>query len=205
MPKLPKSVVIEGRRYPTWALSSRAREQLVNLHLVDAHIAELRQRLALYNAASQQSRASLRQALSEQRRSEQVLPERVQPKEAPAVRQRYFWHIVPLAWGKANFPVQASVVDLHAIGASSYYQEGDRLLLYVKGHGVVGWGVVEVVTSSATPYLSLRCQAASLADALPASALKAFSLRHPNRVSQLLPKSADTERLLVALAALPAA
>ncbi|UXZ55072.1 hypothetical protein LOS15_03280 [Halomonas sp. 7T] len=204
MPKLPKSVVIEGRRYPTWALSSRAREQLVNLHLVDAHIAELRQRLALYSAAYQQGRASLRQALSEPTGSEQVLPERAPPKEAPAVEQRYFWHILPLAWGKANFPMQTSVLNLHAIGAGGYYQEGDQLLLYVKGYGVVGWGAVEANTPT-EQLLSLRFQAASLDDALPASALKAFSLRHPNRASQQLPKSADVEGLLAELAALPAA
>lgn len=201
MPKLPKSVVIEGRRYPTWALSSRARDQLINLHHVDVHIAELRQRLAFYRAAYRQSQTSLSRALSEQALSDSARP----AKEVSAVGQRYFWHIVPTAWGKANFPSKASALNLHAIGASGYYQEGDRLLLYVKGHGVVGWGAVEVDTSSAKPYLAMRCQAASLADALPASALKAFSLRHPNRVSQRLPENANIERLLAKLASLPAA
>lgn len=201
MPKLPKSVVIEGRRYPTWALSSRARDQLMNLHQVDAHIAELRQRLAFYTAAHRRTKAYLRR----------MLPDEMAPvskevaKKAPAEMHRYFWHIVPLAWGKENLPTHEAVLKLHSIGASDLYQEGDRLLLYVKGHGVVGWGTVEVDAPSAQQHLALCFEVASLDEALPASALKEFSLRHPNRVSQLLPATADVERLLAALESLPAA
>lgn len=190
MPKLPKSVVIEGRRYPTWTLSSRARDQLINLHLVDVHIAELRQRLAFYNAAFKQSQAYLRQMLSE------CAPP---TKEAYAEGQRYFWHIVPPLGGEVNFPSQVPAISLHSIGASGYYQEGDRLLLYVKGHGVVGWGIVEAAASSEEQYLALCVEVTSLKSALPASELKSFSLRHPSRVSQRLPVSADIEGLLAKL------
>lgn len=196
MPKLPKSVVIEGRRYPTWALSSQARDQLINIHQVDVHIAELRQRLAFYTAAHKRSKVFLRKALTEKALSE---------KAAPPEAHRYFWHIVPLAWAQEHVPTHASILNLNAIGASDHYQEGDRLLLYVKGHGVIGWGVVEGNASSAQQHLALRFEVASLDDTLPASALKKFSLRHPNRVSQWLPANADVEHLLESLASFPAA
>lgn len=199
MPKLPKSVVIERRRYPTWALSSQARAQLMNLHLVDAHIAELHQRLAFYTAAYKHSQVYLRTALADMTGSDKALSESAPPKETSAVGQRYFWHSVPLAWGEENFPTQAATLNVQAFGASGYYQEGDRVLLYVKGRGVVGWGIVEGESSSTQQQLVWCFEAASLNSALPASALKKFSVRHPNRVSQRLPENADIKRLLAAL------
>lgn len=200
MPKLPKSVVIEGRRYPTWALSSQARAQLMNLHLVDAHIAELRQRLGFYTAAYKHSQVNLRAALSDMAGSGHALDDKVLgDKVATAKAQRYFWHSVPLAWGEENFPTQAATLNVQAFGASGYYQAGDRVLLYVKSRGVVGWGIVEGEPSSTLQQLVWCFEAASLDCALPASALKTFSLRHPNRVSQRLPGNADIERLLAAL------
>lgn len=189
MPKLPKSVVLEGRRYPTWALSSQAREQLVNLHQVDEHIAELRGRLAYYTAAREQFQKLLRQALPEQ--------------EQPVNAYRYYWHIAPLEWARKSFPTRASAISLRLLGAVSHYREGDRILLYVKGHGVVGWGVVSIDTYSTQRHLALCFEVAALDQALPAKALKEFALRHPNRGSQMLPESADVKRLLVALEARP--
>ncbi|BCB08576.1 hypothetical protein HHSLTHF2_24660 [Vreelandella venusta] len=75
------------------------------------------------------------------------------------------------------------------------------MLCYVKGHGVVGWGVVEIDTHSTKRHLAWRVSVPTLDKALPAKALKEFSLRHPTRSSQLLPAAADIEGLLSALAA----
>lgn len=191
MPKLPKSVVLEGRRYPTWALSSQARDQLVNLHHVDAHIAEIRERLAYFTAAREILRNDLHRALPN--------------KSAKAHAYRDFWHIVPPEWAKKHLPCSEPILNLRPIGAGSHYRKGDRILLYVKGHGLFGWGVVELDTHSTQRHLALRFEAASLSDALPASVFKDFALRHPNRSSQILPSGADVEGVLKALEARPAA
>lgn len=191
MPKLPKSVVLEGRRYPTWALSSKAREQLVNLRLVDVHIAELRERLAFYIGARELAQHALRQALTE--------------KEVSAQQYRYFWHIAPPEWTKKHFPTHAATLSLRSLGASSHYRQDDRVLLYAKGHGVIGWGVVGLDTYSTQRHLALNFEVASLGKALPAKALKEYALRHPNRTSQMLPAGADVEGLLKALTSRPAA
>lgn len=185
MSKLPKSVTLEGRRYPTWGLSSRARAQLVNLQKVDEHIAELHQRLDFYSAARELCKDQLRQLLAGSQRNEKAF--------------RYFWHIVPVSWVHVHFPHSGEMVSLRSLDSSSGYREGDRVLVYVKGYGVVGWGVVGVDTHSTQRHLSLRFKVTALSAALPAKDLKRFSLRHPSRVTQRLPAHADIERLLSAL------
>lgn len=202
MSELPKSVVIGGRRYPTWALSVRARESLVNLNRVDDHIAQLRQRLALYSAARTACHQQLLKSLPEQ------------PRPAP----RYYWHSVPQEWAQARWPVKAPTLEL-SLNAARDYQPGDRLFVYVKGYGVVGCGaveygvagnekgdgVVEKGAQAAPVQLAWRFKVAQLKDALPASTLKQFAVRHPNRASQKLPEAADIAGLLQALTARPAA
>lgn len=187
MSKLPKSVTLEGRRYPTWGLSSRARVQLVNLQKVDEHIAELHQRLDFYSAARELCKEQLRQLLAGGQRSKKAF--------------RYFWHIVPVSWAHRYLSHRGEVVSLRSLDSSSGYREGDRVLVYVKGYGVVGWGVVGVDTYSTQRHLSLRFRVTALSGALPAKELKKFSLRHPSRVTQRLPADADIERLLSALEA----
>ncbi len=191
MSELPKSVVIGGRRYPTWALSVRARESLVNLNRVDQHIAQLRQRLALYSTARDECKQQLLKGL----------PDKPQASPAP----RYYWHMASQEWAQANWPVQASTLELHGLKAASHYREGDCALVYVKGYGVVGWGDVEAGVEATPGRLTWRFKVARLEDALPANTLKNFSVRHPNRVSQRLPSSADVTRLLHALESRPPA
>lgn len=189
MAKLPKSIVIEGRRYPTWGLSAKARKQLVNLSHVDAHIAELHQRLAHHYVAREHYQLLLARALPDLQRQPQV--------SKPA---RYFWQSVSKAWAQKHWPISTAAVGLSAFESTSHYRQGDRVLCYVKGHGVVGWGVVEVDTLSTKRHVIWRLGVPTLDAALPAKALKTFSLRHPNRPSQALPSSADIEGLLSALA-----
>lgn len=191
MSTLPKSVVVGGRRYPTWALSLRAREQLTNLEHVDKHIAELRRRLALYSSARDICQRSLREALPSKR---QVLLE-----------PRYYWQIVSLEWARANWPVKAPTLNLHCLGGATHYREDDRILVYVKGYGVVGWGDVQVDNHDAQCHIIWRFMVEELKDALSAKELKDFSVRYPNRASQMLPASADVARLLKALESKPAA
>lgn len=189
MSELPKSIALEGRRYPTWALSLRARKQLTNLEQVDKHIAELRQRLAFCKSARDICQRHLREAL----------PEKCQP--AP----RYYWQIASLEWVRANWPVKAITLDLQCLGEASHYREGDCVLVYVKGYGVIGWGSVEVGADAKQRHLIWRFVVAELSDALPAKALNDFSVRYPNRISQMLRSSAGITGLLQALESRPAA
>ncbi|OAL57813.1 hypothetical protein A6R74_11705 [Halomonas sp. ALS9] len=196
MPKLPKSVVIEGRRFPTWALSINARKQLVNLYQVEAHIEELRGRLAYQSSVRQLCQAQLREALPPQVKRSTKLGK-------STLRPRYFWHVVSKAFAEATLPFSPSKLELHAINASNLYRAGDHVLLYVKGYGAMGWGEVQSDASSVQQYLSLRCCVPVLSAALPASALKAYALRHPTRTTQRLPVGADVNGLLKALACYP--
>ncbi|AZM96697.1 hypothetical protein [Vreelandella venusta] len=175
MSKMPKSVVLEGRRYPTWVLSSRARAQLVNLQQVDAHIAELRERLAHYSMARTLCQQRLLNAL---------------PKPLSLPAGRCYWHTVPREW------VELSDVScpLHAVPGGHSYQEGDTLVVYIKGLGVVGWGAV-TVDSSSVCHFTWRCRVASMASVIPAKTLSQFALRHPTRPSQRLPSDANIGRL----------
>lgn len=191
MSELPKSIVLEGRRYPTWALSLRAREYLTNLYQVEDHIAELRQRLAFYTSARDVCQQRLRDALPE--------------KSLTSFTSRYYWQTASLEWARANWPVKAPTLSLRCLGAASHYREGDRVLVYVKGYGVVGWGDVQMDTHSTQRLIVWRFVVAELKNALPAKALKDFSVRHPNRASQILPPAADVESLLQALESRPAA
>lgn len=188
MAKLPKSIVIEGRRYPTWALSAKARKQLINLGLVDAHIAELHQRLAQHQVARKQYQLVLASTLPD-------------PRQQPSVSEttRYFWQSVSKEWAQKHWPISMASVDLSVFESASHYRQGDRVLCYVKGHGVVGWGVVEVDTHSTKRLLAWRVSVPTLDKALPAKTLKEFSLRHPSRPSQVVPPTADMEGLLSAL------
>ncbi|OWV29183.1 hypothetical protein JI62_16420 [Halomonas campaniensis] len=189
MAKLPKSIVIEGRRYPTWGLSAKARKQLINLSLVDAHIAELQQRLAHHYVAREHYQLLLKDALPDPRR---------QPTAAETTR--YFWQSVSKAWAQKHWPLSTPSLGLDAFESTSHFRQGDRVLCYVKGHGVVGWGVVEVDTHSTKRHVVWRVGVPTLDAALPAKILKEFSLRHPSRSSQALPSTADIEGLLSALA-----
>ncbi|MDQ7733694.1 hypothetical protein QT231_13360 [Halomonas sp. SpR1] len=189
MAKLPKSIVIEGRRYPTWGLSAKARKQLVNLSLVDAHIAELHQRLAHHYVAREHYQLLLTSALPDPRRQPNV-----------ADTSRYFWQSVSKAWAQNHWPLSTSKLALSAFESTSHYRQGDRVLCYVKGYGVVGWGVVEMDTHSTKRHLVWRASVSTLEKALPAKTLKEFSLRHPNRPSQVVSSTADIEGLLSALA-----
>lgn len=188
MAKLPKSIVIEGRRYPTWGLSAKARKQLINLSLVDAHIAELHQRLAHHYVAREHYQLLLKDALPNPRRQPTV-----------AETTRYFWQSVSKAWIQKHWPLSTPTLGLSAFESTSHYRQGDRVLCYVKGHGVVGWGVVEVDTHSTKRHLVWQVGVATLDAALPAKTLKEFSLRHPSRPSQALPPTADIDGLLTAL------
>ncbi|MBT2801012.1 hypothetical protein J7J49_06730 [Halomonas sp. ISL-56] len=189
MAKLPKSIVIEGRRYPTWALSVEARKQLVNLSHVDAHIAELHQRLAQHQVARNHYQMLLASALPD-------------PHQQPSVSEttRYFWQSVSKEWAQKHWPVRTATFGLSDFESTRHYRQGDRVLCYVKGHGVVGCGVVEMDTHSTKRHLVWRVNVPTLDKALPAKTLKEFSLRHPSRPSQVVPPTADIEGLLSALA-----
>ncbi|HBP42282.1 MAG: hypothetical protein ACTJG4_11165 [Vreelandella alkaliphila] len=190
MAKLPKSIVIEGRRYPTWALSAKSRKQLINLDCVDAHIAELHQRLAHHYVAREHYQLLLASALPK-------------PHRQPSVSEttRSFWQSVSKEWAQKHWPTRTATLSLITFESTGHYRQGDRVLCYVKGHGVVGWGVVEIDIHSTKRHLAWRVSVPTLDKALPAKALKEFSLRHPSRSSQLLPAAADIEGLLSALAA----
>ncbi|GEM_PF-1430631 len=188
MVKLPKSIVIEGRRYPTWALSEKARKQLINLGHVDAHIAELQQRLENHYIARKHYQLLLASALPD-------------PHRQPIASEntRYFWQSVSKAWAQKHWPLSTATLGLNAFESTNLYRQGDRVLCYVKGHGVVGWGVVEVDTHSTKRHLVWQVGVPTLDAALPAKTLKEFSLRHPSRPSQALPPTADIDGLLAAL------
>lgn len=188
MAKLPKSIVIEGRRYPTWALSAKARKQLVNLGLVDAHIAELHQRLAHHHVARKHYQLLLASALPDPQRQPSV-------SESP----RYFWQSVSKEWAQKHWPIRMATFRLSDFESTNDYRQDDRVLCYVKGYGVVGWGVVEEDTHSTKRHLVWQVGVPTLDAALPAKTLKEFSLRHPSRPSQALPATADIDGLLAAL------
>lgn len=190
MAKLPRSIVIEGRRYPTWALSVKARKQLVNLTHVDAHIAELHQRLAQHQVARQHYQLLLASALPE-------------PNRQPLVSEttRYFWQSVSKEWAQQHWPIRTATMDLSVFETASHYRQGDQVLCYVKGHGVAGFGVVEMDTHSTKRHLVWDVSVPTLDKAIPAKVLKEFSLRHPSRPSQMVPPTADIAGLFSALAA----
>ncbi|WP_417420265.1 hypothetical protein [Halomonas sp.] len=190
MSELPKSIVLEGRRYPTWVLSARARECLANIYRVDNHIAELRQRLAFYSAARDECK--------------QQLLNKLPGKPAASPAPRYYWQTAPLEWAQSHWPVKAPTLNLHCLGATNHYREDDRILVYVKGHGAVGWGIVQSDNHSKQLCVAWRFMVAELKEALPAKALSDFSVRHPNRASQMLPPTVDIAGLLQALEARPA-
>lgn len=184
MPKLPKSVVLDGRRYPTWALSAQARAHLVSIHEVEAHISALKTQLDYQHRVRGLFQAQLNQALT-----------------APALKNaepRYFWHTVPAAWFKAHWPVDAPSLPLDVLGADGLYQAQDRLVLYAKGCGVIGWGVVREATSGQV--LEWRCRAHVASAVVPAKTVKHFAMRHPTRLSQRIPTEANIDGLLNALA-----
>lgn len=185
MTKLPKSLVIEGRRYPTWALSVKARDQLNNLNQVDAHIAELNDRLALYRVARGHYQQLLMGALVN-----------IAQKPKPFEATRYFWHSVSKKWAQSAWPIASASLTLGDFESTSHYRQGDRIIWYVKGHGAVGWGVVEMDTHSTKRHLVWQDRVAELDKALAAKMLKEFALRHPNRPSQMLPANADVAGLL---------
>ncbi len=188
MSELPKSIVLNGYRYPTWTLSVRAREQLANLHRVDAYIEELNDRLSFYTSARDLCQRHLLDAL---------------PKSSlPA--QRSYWQTAPLEWARAEWPPRSSSLRLRLLGDAIHYREGDQVLIYVKGHGVVGWGQVETEALSTMRCLVWRFRVATLKDALSAKALRGLGLRHPNRASQLLPTPSGVPALLTALEKRPA-
>ncbi|WP_447926413.1 hypothetical protein [Vreelandella sp. EE27] len=185
MPELPKSIVIEGRRYPTWALSLRARENFKRLQQVDEHIATLRERLAFYTSAKSHCLASLKSAL----------PSKI----------NYYWHNVPLEWARAHWLLEGERFDLSELSMTDHYRASDRVLVYVKGHGVVGWGEVQLDTHSTQRQLAWRFRVKELKHALPAKRLKEFAVRHPNRASQALPEGAKSKELVAALETYPSA
>lgn len=190
MAKLPKSIVIEGRRYPTWALSAKARDQLNNLSLVDAHISGLHQRLAMHSVAREHYQRLLLDALKN-----------VAQASKPFETTRCFWQSVSNIWAHEHWPMTVTRSSMSHFESTSHYRQGDRIICYVKGHGAVGWGVVETDTHSTKRHLVWKAYVPSLDKALAAKTLKAFSLRHPSRSSQKLPLNADVEGLLAALAA----
>ncbi len=185
--KLPKSIVLEGRRYPTWVLSSGARAQLINLQQVDAHIAELREQLTHYLAVRALFKQRLRDTLTD------VSNESVTP---------CFWHMVTREWAEECWlPSSARCsLSLHSMRASNSYQQGDTLIIYVKGLGVVGWGNITPKSHSTELCFTWQCRVETLGRALPAKSLYQFSLRHPTRLSQRLPENADISRLFSVLA-----
>ncbi|WP_447529251.1 hypothetical protein [Vreelandella sp. TE19] len=185
MSELPKSIVIEGRRYPTWALSLRARENFIRLHQVDEHIATLQERLAFYTSAKANCLACLKSAL----------PSKI----------NYYWHNVPLEWARAHWRLEDRRFNLRELSMTGHYRANDRVLVYVKGHGVVGWGEVQLDTHSTQRQLAWGFRVKELKHALPAKRLKEFAVRHPNRASQALPDGAKTEELVAALETYPAA
>lgn len=184
MSTLPKSVVVGGRRYPTWALSSEARQQLINLKQVDAHIAELKDRLAYYLAARKQCQDSLSRSL---------------PTSQTSQVQRYYWQMAPAEWAHQPWSPESAQLLMRNFGASEHYREGDCLLIYVKGYGVCGWGEVRLDRHSTKRLLVWRCRVTALADAISAKVLREYALRHPTRASQRLPADANIEPLLSAL------
>ena len=189
MSKLPKSIVIEGRRYPTWTLSVNARKQLVNLSHVNAHIAELHQRLDRYQVARNHYHLLLTSAL----------PDFNHQPSAPET-PRYFWQSFSKEWAQQHWPISKAASGLSVFETASHYRQGDHILCYVKGYGLVGCGFVEMDTNSTKMHLVWDVSVPTLDKAIPAKILREFSLRHPNRPSQMVPPPADIEGLLSALA-----
>ena len=190
MAKLPKSIVIEGRRYPTWALSVDARKQLVNLSHVDAHIAELQQRLEQHQVARNHYYFLLTSALPDPHR-----------QLSASETTRCFWQSFSKDWAQQHWPMRTATVSL-GVETDSHYRQGDQILCYVKGYGLVGCGFVEMDTNSTQTHLVWDVSVPTLDKAIPAKMLKEFRLRHPNRPSQMIPAAADAdiEGLLSALA-----
>ncbi len=168
--KLPKSVVLEGRKYPTWALSQRARDQLVNLRCVDAHIHEIHQRLAYH--------AGVR-ALCEQHLKAEL------PEPTAGLSGKCYWQIVSREWADEQ-SVEPSVCHLRSMSSDSRYRVGDRLLIYVKGCGAIGWGEVVPDAYSTQRLFAWRSPVSAPAHALTPKMLFRLGVRHPTRPSQQL-------------------
>ncbi|WP_176372185.1 hypothetical protein [Halomonas citrativorans] len=186
MSTLPKSVVVGGRRYPTWALSSGARQQLTNLERVDAHIAQLKDQLAYYTVARKHCLGSLSQAL---------------PVRQPPTVRRYYWQMASPEWAQQSWTAENVPLLMRDFDASERSREGDCLLIYVKGYGFCGWGEVCLKSHSTQHLFVWRSRVKALSDALPAKTLKEYALRHPTRAFQRLPENAHVEALLSALEA----
>lgn len=182
--KLPKSVVLEGRRYPTWVLSQHARDQIVNLHQVDTHIAELNERLTYLAYAREVCQQHLREALS-----------------SSAVTGNCYWQIVNKEYPELQDKAIARS-SLRFVPGAERYRAGDTLILYVKGCGVVGWGDVVLDEYSTQRYLQWRCRVSSFQEAIPPKALSDFGLRHPTRSTQRIVEKEKVEDLLNCLSAL---
>ncbi len=184
MPKLPKSITLDGRRYPTWALTAQAQTHIVNIHEVDAHMSVLQTRLEYQYRVREFLETQLRQALETSPDAE---------KES-----RYFWHIVPAEWFKSCWPSSSAPLDLSLLEAANLYQPQDRLVLYAKGQGAIGWG--EVHDTSSGQVLEWRCRAHRSEEAVTAKTVKLFRMRHPTRRSQRIPEKADIDGLLSTMA-----
>lgn len=184
--KLPKSVVLEGRRYPTWVLSQRARDQIVNLQQVDAYIEEINERLAYLVNAREVCRQHLREALSAGHRMGHC-----------------YWQTVTKEWAKQHSEC-ASPFLLRSMPGAERYRAGDTLLVYVKGCGVFGWGKVVLDDLSTQRYFEWQDRVPGLIDAIPSKALGEFGLRHPTRVSQRIVEKEKIEILIDRLMSLSA-
>jgi len=168
--KLPKSVVLEGRKYPTWTLSQRAREQRVNLQHVDAHIQEIHQRLGYYSGVRALCEQNLKAELHEYE---------------TGLKSRCYWQIVSRTWAEEQC-IEPGICRLRSISSESRYRDGDRLVIYVKGCGAVGWGEVVLDTHSTQRLFAWRSPVSDLGHALTPKMLFRLGLRHPTRKSQQL-------------------
>ncbi|MFG6668614.1 hypothetical protein ACGK9R_16105 [Halomonas sp. HNIBRBA4712] len=182
MSKLPKSITLDGRRYPTWALTAKAQDHINQIREVDAHMELLRTRMDYHLRLRGLFSMRLQQALG----------------SMAAKEPSCFWHTVPPRWFASNWPVSSSFLPLEMLEAQGLYQPLDCLVLYAKGSGVIGWGVVQTTTSG--PILEWRCRAHAKSTILPAKTIRHLGMRHPTRSSQRIPPEANINELLDALA-----